>query len=529
MLQTDFWEVYDHAAFSLVHIDTDNASAAALHAHWDQYNPTFPVLVGCGSLYSQYGDGYIPYNVILDTEGIVRYTDSGFSENTMHNIIDQYMSIDFPALSINEVVFVSDDNGDGRPDGGETVEYELSLMNSPIGVAATNIEVTMSCDDPAVTVLNDYSTFPDADPGDVVTGDDLFSYSVAEGIEPHWATFTFSYSADYTPRETITGDLDYMQRMGRPDLLLVDSDGSADDNEDWAVNALTDELGLEHDVWSGTVDGALAEEEMLRYEQIIWLGGRNEFDISASEAEGLAAFMDRGGLVLLSSQYALDNEDNADFFADYFGVGLVDDDGGSIFVVESEDGDEYFDGIAFVLTGSGGANNNEEPDVIEVTGDGVQFMHWTQGEGGPAAAYEVGETYNAVFAGFPIEAMRLHGSVPESILLHQFFSLVFDFHAANSGVEESTATAESFRILEAYPNPFNPSTHIIYEMVRGADASLAVFNTLGQQVTRLEQGFRPAGVHEVLFDAGALASGVYLVELQVEDEARDVARITLLK
>ena len=45
------------------------------------YGLTFPVLKDNTGLYSKFGDGYIPYNVVLDKDLVVRYSASGFAEN----------------------------------------------------------------------------------------------------------------------------------------------------------------------------------------------------------------------------------------------------------------------------------------------------------------------------------------------------------------------------------------------------------------------------------------------------------------
>jgi len=526
VLQTDFEEVYDSAAFEIVHIDTDNASASALHNHWDEHNPTFPVLTGCASLFQQYGDGYIPHNVILDTDGIVRYTDSGFNESAMHAIINQYMSVDFPVFTIQQLTLTDEGNGDGRPDGGETISYNVTLRNSPIAVPATGTTLTMTCDDPAVTILGGTVAYPAANPGDVVSGSGVFSFSVAEGIEPHWATFTFSYEAAFGGG-TAEGDLTHVQRMGRPDLLVVDSDGGTDDNETFVQTAL-DNMAMPHDVWS--VAGALSSDEMGRYSRVIWLGGTNETDMSDAEEEAVRDFVAAGGQLLLSSQYLSGNANRLDLLQDLFGLTLVDDDGGNIFLMACPVEDPYFGGAAMVVSGNQGANNNEDPDVLASDGTATVFATWNQNPvmGQPAAAYTTAPGVKAIFCGFPIEANRVHSSAPGSMTAQGFLERAFSYFG-EVGMEPSPVVARDFRLLGAVPNPFNPATTLSFQLDRAGAVELGVYNLAGQEVRRLDAGARTAGTHQLTLDGRDLASGLYLVRLLVAGEAQDAMKVMLVK
>jgi hypothetical protein len=80
-----------------------------------------------------------------------------------------------------------------------------------------------------------------------------------------------------------------------------------------------------------------------------------------------------------------------------------------------------------------------------------------------------------------------------------------------------TPVPEGFTLGQNYPNPFNPSTTIRYGLPVRSQVTLAVFNTLGQEVARLVQGEQEAGYHEVKFDGSKLASGVYFYQLQAGD------------
>ncbi len=71
-----------------------------------------------------------------------------------------------------------------------------------------------------------------------------------------------------------------------------------------------------------------------------------------------------------------------------------------------------------------------------------------------------------------------------------------------------------FELGQNYPNPFNPSTTINFSVSAGTNASLKVYNMLGQEVATLVNGFVGAGSHSVDFNASKLSSGVYLYKLQ---------------
>ncbi len=86
---------------------------------------------------------------------------------------------------------------------------------------------------------------------------------------------------------------------------------------------------------------------------------------------------------------------------------------------------------------------------------------------------------------------------------------------ANYGSQQSTAGAQQMPdgLSENYPNPFNPSTNIGYNLSRSGHVTLKVYDILGREVTTLVNENESAGYHTAVFDASRLASGVYLYRL----------------
>ncbi|MDD5089123.1 MAG: T9SS type A sorting domain-containing protein, partial [bacterium] len=67
--------------------------------------------------------------------------------------------------------------------------------------------------------------------------------------------------------------------------------------------------------------------------------------------------------------------------------------------------------------------------------------------------------------------------------------------------------------LSAYPNPFNSVLQIEYELAARAEIDLSVYNVLGQQVERLENGMKEAGTHRTSWSPES-AGGIYFVTLR---------------
>jgi hypothetical protein len=86
---------------------------------------------------------------------------------------------------------------------------------------------------------------------------------------------------------------------------------------------------------------------------------------------------------------------------------------------------------------------------------------------------------------------------------------------------------ESYSVSQNFPNPFNPSTQIVYQVPVSGHVTLTVFNTLGKEVAKLVNEDKIAGSYYIQFNADNLASGIYFYNLKTENYSQTKKMILL--
>ena len=176
-----------------------------------------------------------------------------------------------------------------------------------------------------------------------------------------------------------------------------------------------------------------------------------------------------------------------------------------------------------------------DPGSVGLPGGATNYYkggYWViTSDGNPGSTFRL--DLNAIGVGFDTTAMRVlsrpsattawqyaglaagysGGSVADS-MISSFGQFAIGLGPKATAVEATNTVPKTFSLLNNYPNPFNPTTTIGYEVPTETRVTLTVFNLLGQQVAKLVDEVKPAGKHLATFDASALSSGIYLYQFK---------------
>jgi hypothetical protein len=121
--------------------------------------------------------------------------------------------------------------------------------------------------------------------------------------------------------------------------------------------------------------------------------------------------------------------------------------------------------------------------------------------------------------GYPVDTTVFVGAAQFTIVSQAAAQISGRFYQSNchntpDAVETGVQLPSRIWLYQSYPNPFNPSTSIKYELPKASHVTLVVFDVLGREVSVLVNEMRGAGVHEVKCDGTGLSGGVYIYQLQ---------------
>jgi len=104
-----------------------------------------------------------------------------------------------------------------------------------------------------------------------------------------------------------------------------------------------------------------------------------------------------------------------------------------------------------------------------------------------------------------------------------------DWDFTGSKVAESLQIPTEYRVGDAYPNPFNPSTTITVSLPVSDMLSVVVYNLMGQNVATLADGRYVEGQYQLTFNASGLATGIYFIHASVPGKLDQVQKVMLVR
>ncbi len=265
------------------------------------------------------------------------------------------------------------------------------------------------------------------------------------------------------------------------------------------------------------------------YGAVMWMLGDESTageTFSADEQELLKAYLDSGGNLFVSgSDIARDldpdanplgaTEDDELFLNTYLKADFVDTDsisGAAIGITGTlfETVDVDFGVFPYRISSS---------DVVAPVNDGFAVLGYSDTTfnaiGYDGSVGTSGEPFSMVYFAFPFETIS---TADDRIAV---MSEVLEFFDQIGGVESGAAPAipSEFALLPNFPNPFNPSTTLVYQLPERARVQLGIYNVLGQRVRLLRNETITAGRYETLWngrdDSGQqVGSGLYFVRLE---------------
>ncbi|KPJ60224.1 MAG: hypothetical protein AMJ46_07875 [Latescibacteria bacterium DG_63] len=423
----------------------------------------------------------------------------------------------------------SSGNNDGRPDPGETVDLWVSVRN--VGAQADSVEATLSSSNPSAVNITD-ATASRVLPvlhNAIVTFDDPFVFDVVPGAECEDITFYLAMTAAGGYAETDS----FVQRIGRPDVLLVDDDGGASNEEPFQVvfQGREDFLWDEHEV---ETEGSPDEVLLSKFPIVVWLTGDDTTNtVTGDDTLALGAFLDGGGGLFLTGANIGEEINSWPFYSDRLHAGFVSGTTAS-YVLDGVPTSALCDTLLIC----------EEPskDVIEPLAEADTALIYLDIDGGVAAITYVdsvgpGATgHRLVYFGFDFG--WIDDQSPMTMHKPELMDSVLTWLMLVTGVSEEPPfdpeRPHVFSLKQNSPNPFGAWTTISYVLPSsGERVCLRVYNIAGQLVRAIVDEPQDAGMYTVHWDGrndrgSRVSSGVYFYRLEAGSRSL-VRKMVVLK
>ena len=215
------------------------------------------------------------------------------------------------------------------------------------------------------------------------------------------------------------------------------------------------------------------------------------------------------------------NQTDRDFYRDILHAEYVADDAGVYRATGMSN--SGFDNLRAAFDDGGhGGYDVDFPDGIRPVGSARLTMTYdgvNPAQLGGAAVFWSDANVNGpmvVYLAFPFE--MIYANEERNALMSRVLQLLSVINRVEETLDNNVP--EKMSLQPNFPNPFNPTTTLSYDLSRAGRTQATLFNLLGQPVRALLDEWQTAGAYRQLVDLRDLPSGVYLLRLQNGKEVK---------
>ncbi|MBU1095432.1 MAG: T9SS type A sorting domain-containing protein [Bacteroidetes bacterium] len=270
------------------------------------------------------------------------------------------------------------------------------------------------------------------------------------------------------------------------------------------------------------------------YEIVIWiLGDESTSDetFNVFEQGIVKTYLQNGGKLFVTGSeigwdlYAKGGSDDKIFYNDFLQASYIDDaPGGQSGKYYSAEGmpNTIFDGLTSFNfdNGAHGTFDVDWPDAINARPDAKNILKFTGISSYAGISYEGtfnggNKTGKLVYLSIPFETIY-----PDNIRM-EILTRVLNFFKTAVSVKDDAVTADQFKILGNYPNPFNPETNIVFNSPEQTSIIFQIYNSLGQLVFNKDYE-ADSGINKIVWNGEDIngiqaASGTYFYSIKLND------------
>ena len=272
--------------------------------------------------------------------------------------------------------------------------------------------------------------------------------------------------------------------------------------------------------------------QLTNYKIIDWITGQESTDdetFSNEEQQLLKDYLNQGGNLFVSgSEIAWDldykgSDSDKDFYHTFLKASYVEDNVEDYTLTGTNDG--IFNDLNFSFDdGNHGIYEVGYPDGIQPENGSISCLKFND-------YYVAGIQYSGTIGDSPTNIINLgipFETIYPSDVRNQVMGRVLTFLKTATDINDKNMSASSFPKIpvlhQNFPNPFNSSTSIIYEIpgVKASSVILQIFDVRGREVTTLVNSIQENGNQRVVWDGkdkngNTVTSGVYFYQLQIDD------------